>query len=194
LNITAETCPHYLLLKDEDLGTIGAPAKCAPPLRSASVQEALWQCWLTGQIDTLGSDHSPAPPDMKTSSDFFEIWGGIAGCQHAFPLLIAETEKRAQNAGLSQFARATSAEVAVRFGLGAIKGKIAPGHDADLVLISPRQNARVEGLLYRHAVSPYLGRSLEAVVVQTWVRGRKVYSHGQISDGIKGRFLRPSRS
>lgn len=193
LDVTAESCPHYLLLKDEDLGAIGAPAKCAPPLRNAAVQEALWQRWLTGQIDTLGSDHSPAPPNMKTSSDFFEIWGGIAGCQHAFPLLIAQTEKRAQNAGLSQFVRATSVDVALRFGIGATKGKIAPGQDADLVLLSLDQNERVQDLLYRHQVSPYLGQPLEAVISQTWVRGRRVYADGQVSDSIRGRFLRPNR-
>jgi allantoinase len=193
LDVTAETCPHYLLLNDEDLGMIGAPAKCAPPLRSASVQQALWQRWLTGQIDTLGSDHSPAPPDMKTSTDFFDIWGGIAGCQHAFPLLIAETEKRAQNAGFSQFVRATSADVALRFGIGATKGKIAPGQDADLVLIRLGQNERVQDLLYRHPVSPYLGKTLAAVVSQTWVRGRRIFADGQVPDSFRGKFLRPNR-
>ncbi|HEX3443198.1 MAG TPA: allantoinase AllB [Chthoniobacterales bacterium] len=193
VDVTAETCPHYLLLKDEDLDTIGAPAKCAPPLRNASVQEALWQLWLTDQIDTLGSDHSPAPPDMKVASDFFEIWGGIAGCQHAFPLLIAQTELRAKNAGLSQFVRATSGHVALRFGLGATKGKVAPGYDADLVLMNLGQNERVQDLLYKHPVSPYLGKSLTAVVKQTWVRGRRIYPDGQISESLRGRFLRPIR-
>jgi allantoinase len=130
---------------------------------------------------------------MKTSSDFFEIWGGIAGCQHAFPLLIAQTEKRAQNAGLSQFVRATSADVALRFGIGATKGKIAPGQDADLVLLSLDQNERVQDLLYRHPVSPYLGQTLEAVISQTWVRGSRVHADGQVSDSIRGRFLRPNR-
>jgi allantoinase len=194
VNVTAETCPHYLLLKDEDLEAIGAPAKCAPPLRTASAQEGLWQRWLAGQIDTLGSDHSPAPSDMKISPDFFEIWGGIAGCQHAFPLLIAQTEKRAQTTtGFSQFVRATSANVALRFGIGATKGKIAPGHDADLVLMNLGQNARVQDLLYKHRVSPYLGKSLEAVVFQTWVRGKKIYSDGRVSDDFRGRLLRPQR-
>jgi allantoinase len=193
VDVTAETCPHYLLLKDQDLGAIGAPAKCAPPLRSATVQEALWQLWLAGQIDTLGSDHSPAPPDMKVSTDFFEIWGGIAGCQHAFPLLMAETEKRAQTTGLSQFVRATSAKVALRFGIGATKGKIAPGHDADLVLMNLGQNERVQDFFYKHPVSPYLGKSLEAIVLQTWVRGRKIYADGRVSDDFRGRLLRPER-
>ncbi|MBV9875770.1 MAG: allantoinase AllB [Verrucomicrobia bacterium] len=193
VDVTAETCPHYLLLKDDDLETIGAPAKCAPPLRSASTQEALWQRWLAGLIHTLGSDHSPAPPDMKMSPDFFEIWGGIAGCQHAFPLLIAEAEKRAKGSGLSQFVRATSLDVARRFGIGERKGKIATGYDADLVLVKLGANQAVGDLLYRHPVTPYFGRRLDAVVKQLWVRGRQVYADGCVSETIRGLFLRPAR-
>ncbi|MBV8481363.1 MAG: allantoinase AllB [Verrucomicrobia bacterium] len=193
VDVTAETCPHYLLLKDEDLETIGAPAKCAPPLRTAGTQEALWQRWIAGQIDTLGSDHSPAPPEMKTSPDFFEIWGGIAGCQHAFPLLIAEGEKRAKGSTLSQFVRATSLDVARRFGIGERKGKIATGYDADLMLVNLGVNETVRDLLYKHHVSPYIGRPLNAVVTQTWIRGRKACEDGRIRDNIRGRFLQPSR-
>jgi allantoinase len=193
VDVTAETCPHYLLLKDEDLGAIGAPAKCAPPLRSASSQEALWQRWIAGQIDTLGSDHSPAPPDMKTSPDFFEIWGGIAGCQHAFPLLVAEAAKRAKDSGLSQFVRATSLDVARRFGISGRKGKIAADYDADLVLVQLGRNERIRELLYKHPVSPYLGKRLNAVVTQTWIRGQRAPADGRVSDHIRGRFLRPSR-
>jgi len=193
VDVTAETCPHYLLLKDEDLGAIGAPAKCAPPLRPTAIQEALWQRWLAGEIDTLGSDHSPAPPDMKTSPDFFEIWGGIAGCQHAFPLLMAEAENRAKHSGLSQFVRATSLEVAARFQISDRKGKIAPGHDADLVLVNLSANETVGDLLYRHPVTPYLGRPLGAVVKQLWVRGRRVYADGLVSETGRGTWLRPAR-
>jgi allantoinase len=193
VDVTAETCPHYLLLKDEDLGTIGAPAKCAPPLRTASTQEALWRRWIAGQIDTLGSDHSPAPPEMKTSPDFFEIWGGIAGCQHAFPLLIAEAEKRAKGSGLSQFVRATSLDVARRFGISDRKGKIAPGYDADLVFVNLGANETVRDLLYKHPVSPYLGKRLNAAVTQTWVRGQKASEDGRVGGNIRGRLLQPSR-
>ena len=193
VDVTAETCPHYLLLKGEDIGTIGAPAKCAPPLRSASVQEALWQCWFAGEIDTLGSDHSPAPPDMKTSNDFFEVWGGIASCQHAFPLTIAEIERRAKELGFPQFIRSTSSAVARRFGIGVSKGKIAPGYDADLVMVRLGGNERIQDLLYKHPVSPYLRWPLQAIIVQTWVRGRKVYADGKVAGDFRGRFLRPKR-
>jgi allantoinase len=193
VDVTAETCPHYLLLKDEDLKAIGAPAKCAPPLRSRNAQEGLWQRWVAGRIDTLGSDHSPAPPDMKTSPDFFEIWGGIAGCQHAFPLLIAEADKQAKGSGLSQFVRATSLDVARRFGISDRKGKIATGYDADLVLVNLGANETVRDLLYRHPVSPYLGKVLNAVVTQTWIRGQRASADDRVSDSIRGKFLQPSR-
>src|SRR6185312_13325670 len=84
VDVTAETCPHYLLLNDKDVVRLGAVAKCAPPLRDEKRRLGLWQELRAGHIQTVGSDHSPAPPEMKTSRDFFEIWGGIAGCQHAF--------------------------------------------------------------------------------------------------------------
>ena len=89
VNVSAETCPHYLLLNAADLLRIGAFAKCAPPLREESRRQGLWQALRTGQVHTLGSDHSPAPPDLKQSANFFEIWGGIAGCQHGFSLTVA---------------------------------------------------------------------------------------------------------
>src|SRR6202163_4940308 len=80
VRVTAETCPHFLLLIDESVGRIGASAKCAPPLRDAARREKMWAHIGAGRIDTLGSDHSPSPPEMKISEDFFAIWGGISGC------------------------------------------------------------------------------------------------------------------
>ena len=59
----------------------------------------MWKRIEAGLIDTLGSDHSPAPPEMKISADFFAIWGGISGCQHAFPLALAEWYARSGSDG-----------------------------------------------------------------------------------------------
>src|SRR5436190_4863254 len=78
VDVTCETCPHYLVLTDEDVEQLGAVAKCAPPLRSKVEQQKLWKEVLAGNVLTIGSDHSPAPPDMKTSSNFFKVWGGIS--------------------------------------------------------------------------------------------------------------------
>jgi allantoinase len=108
-------------------------------------------------------------------------------------LLIAEAEKRAKGSGLSQFVRATSLDVARRFGIGERKGKIATGYDADLVLVNLGAKETVRDLLYKHPVSPYLGKPLNAAVTQTWIRGQKASVDGQVRDNIVGRFLQPSR-
>ncbi len=90
INVSVETCPHYLLLTEEDLEKLGAPAKCAPPLRNEGCRSALWNQMRAGLVDTLGSDHSPAPMEMKLSTDAFSVWGGISGCQHGLALVLAE--------------------------------------------------------------------------------------------------------
>lgn len=84
VDVTAETCPHYLLFTAENAVRLGARAKCAPPLREPTDVEALWTALLEGQVDTIGSDHSPAPPEMKTGDDAFAIWGGSPAASMPF--------------------------------------------------------------------------------------------------------------
>src|ERR1700735_2605919 len=63
-DVSIETCPHYLFFTAEDVETLGAVAKCAPPLRDSADRDALWEQLLAGTVDIVASDHSPAPPDM----------------------------------------------------------------------------------------------------------------------------------
>jgi allantoinase len=193
IRVTAETCPHYLLLTDDSVGKVGASAKCAPPLRDAVRREELWKRLRAGTIDTLGSDHSPAPPEMKVSEDFFAIWGGISGCQHAFLLALAEWRRRAGADGLARFAAVTATNVAARFGIGRQKGQIAEGFDADVTLVDLEGCERItaDQFLYRHPISPYIGLELRAVVKGTWVRGRAVYRDGKIVGEAQGRLVAP---
>ena len=77
-----------------DVEKLGAIAKCAPPLRSAKEQERLWQHLIAGELTTVGSDHSPSPPEMKENANFFKVWGGISGAQHALPILLTEAHSK----------------------------------------------------------------------------------------------------
>jgi allantoinase len=192
VDITCETCPHYLALTDEDVEKLGAVAKCSPPLRSAPEREELWRELLAGNILTVGSDHSPSPPEMKQAANFFKVWGGISGAQHLMPLLITLGHFERQ-ADLSLLTRLTSANVARRFKLPASKGRIAVGSDADLALINLDETfeVRPEDLLYRHRQSPYVGRRLRGVVRRTLVRGRTVFLDGNIVAKPEGRLVRP---
>jgi allantoinase len=190
VDATCETCPHYLVLTDEDVERLGAPAKCAPPLRSRAESENLWRALLAGEIATIGSDHSPAPPEMKTAADFFQVWGGISGAQHLLALMIT----RGMEPGA--LARVVSGNVAQRFGLPESKGRIAVGCDADLALIDLRAEFELkrEDLLYRHRQSPYIGRRLRGATRRTLLRGRTVFHDGRIIGRPSGCLIRPVSS
>jgi allantoinase len=189
VDATCETCPHYLLLCDDDVPALGARAKCAPPVRSAEERDRLVARVAGGQVDTIGSDHSPAPPEMKAGDDFFGAWGGISGVQSTLRALLT------LDLPLPLVVRLLSANVARRFRLPA-KGGISIGSDADLTLVdlSVRQPMRAEELLDRHRASPYVGRLFRGVVTRTLVRGRTVFRDGAAVGEPVGRFVRPARS
>jgi allantoinase len=183
IDVTAETCPHYLLLDTEAAISIGPAAKCAPPLRPRETVNGLWKSLAAGEIDTIGSDHSPSPPDLKLGDDFFAMWGGIAGAQHGFPLLI---ERALRESSWQQLATLFAAKPARRFGISGRKGAIAPGLDADFCLISPEEFViERKDLLARHAISPYVGMRCAWRIDSTWLRGNPV------SPATQGRFLVP---
>jgi allantoinase len=189
VDVTCETCPHYLILTDADVEQLGAVAKCAPPLRSKAEQEKLWAEVLAGNVTTIGSDHSPAPLDMKTSQNFFKVWGGISGVQHMLALLASSVEGKRH--GL--IAVLTSANIASRFNLPKTKGRIAVGCDADLALINTDDVTAIakEDLLYRHQQSPYVGRRLKAKVERTLLRGRTIFHNGKIIAKPGGALIKP---
>jgi len=186
LNVTCEICTHYLVFTGEDMERIGAAAKCAPPMRDAKNLEALWQHVHKGQVDTLGSDHSPSPWKLKAEADFFKAWGGISGVQHLLPVLL--------DAGMEPeiLARLASENPARRFRLPH-KGRLETGADADLVLVDLRTEhiVRAEDLFYRHPHSPYVGRTLHTMVRRTFLRGQTVFLDGKIVAKSSGNLVKP---
>jgi allantoinase len=190
VDVSCETCPHYLVLTEDDVERLGAVAKCAPPLRPQAEQDALWEHLRAGTLPMVASDHSPAPASMKTGDDFFRIWGGISGCQHTLQLLLTEGHIR-RDLPLATIARATSAFIADRFGLAPRKGRIALGADADLALVdlAPTGIIGSSDLLYRHRHSPYVGRAVRGRVVRTLVRGITVYRDGMVTGKPVGRLV-----
>lgn len=191
VNVSCETCPHYLVLTEDDVEALGAVAKCAPPLRTRAEQEQLWRLLADGTLPMVASDHSPAPPDLKTSTDFFQVWGGISGCQSTLQLLVTEGYG-ARGLPLERIAAVTTEYPARRFGLWPAKGQLAVGADADLALVDLAHSSvvRPDDLLYRHRHSPYVGRTLRGRVARTLVRGTTVYLDGKIVSAPIGRLLR----
>jgi allantoinase len=187
IDVTCETCPHYLVLTGDDMERLGAVAKCAPPLRSADEQRGLHD--RLSDITTIGSDHSPSPPEMKRRENFFDVWGGISGCQHLLSLLI---DARISSV---EIRRLTSHDVASRFRVPT-KGALAVGKDADFTLVDLNATEAItpESLHYRHRQSPYVGRTVRSRVCRTFLRGQTLFEDGKFAARPMGRLVRPEIS
>lgn len=189
VDVLCETCPHYLLMSIEDAEVIGAAAKCAPPLRPGGVVQGLRSAFLT-DVDTLGSDHSPCPPELKSGQPFYDAWGGISGLQHGLPLLVESYG--IDNLKAMQRLQATSARTPAQIQQLANKGSLEIGMDADFFLLKQREFAReiaVDDLVYRHAQSAYVGRMSRLEVEQTWLRGRCIYLNGKLTSKPTGKYI-----
>ncbi len=192
VDVTCETCPHYLLFSDSDLDSLGAIGKCAPPLRPAPERDELWSHFAAGAIDLVASDHSPSPAALKTAEDFFAVWGGISGCQSLLPALLPEA--RTRGVELARLVGSVTSAPAERFRLAG-KGRVAPGYDADLAIIDLETTGLLtaEVLQYRHRQSPYVDRVPHARVVRTIRRGETIWRDGSVVAAPVGRLVRPSR-
>jgi len=183
VNVTVETCPHYLFFDHDDFIRIGPAAKCAPPLRSRDDVESLWQCVLDGLVDTIASDHSPCPwADKEPGMDnIWQAWGGISGVQSMLPVLLTEGVHK-RGLSLSELVRMMSANPARIFGLYPQKGSLLPGADADVTIIDldKEWTLTVDDLLYKNKHSAYVGYTFKGAVERTIVRGQTVYLEGRI--------------
>lgn len=196
LSISCETCPHYLILTEEDAEHLGTLAKCAPPLRSTEERAALWEQLKAGNVDLLSSAHAPCPPGLKHGRDLFAARAGITGGQSTLPLLLTEGGRAGGGHAipLERLVELLSTNVAQRFRLHPAKGEIALGADGDLVIFDLDQADTVTeaGLLYRHPEnSPYLGRTLRGQIRRTILRGQTIYKAGAVIGKPTARLLRP---
>lgn len=186
--MTVETCPHYLSIVAEEIPDGDPRYKCAPPIRERANREQLWDALRFGIITTIGSDHSPAPPELKhlATGDLARAWGGIASLQLMLP--IVWTEARQRDFGPFNLAAWMSHRPARFLGLEGRKGAFMPGCDADLVIFDPDASfiVKPEALFHRHRVTPYEGRRLQGQVMRTYLRGRKVYDAGRFADEPSG--------
>jgi allantoinase len=191
VDVSIETCPHYLTFTSDDLDRLGVIAKCAPPFRDAVERDALWDALANGTIDIVASDHSPAPPSMKLVGQFRRSWGGIAGVQSTLAALI-ERGFHERGVSLGRIAALVAATPARRFRIGR-KGAIAPGRDADLVLVDLAKThiLRSEDLRQRHPSSPYVGQTFRGIVRRTIRRGETIFADGNVTAARGGRFLTP---
>ena len=191
VQITLETCPHYLSFAAEDIRDGDTRFKCAPPIRAAAERELLWKALIEGDLDLVATDHSPAPRTLKhvDDGDFVAAWGGIASLQLGLSAVWTGAHARGQSPlALSRWLAEAPARLA---GLYPVKGVIAPGADADLVVWDPDAESTIDAaaLYHRHAITPYHDCRLRGRVVTTIMRGNVIYAESTLIGPALGRLL-----
>jgi dihydroorotase len=186
VDITGETCPHYLLLSDADYHSLGGIIRVNPPVREARNREPLWQAIADGAIDLIATDHAPHTPEEKTRNDIWAVDCGFPGVETQMPLML--TEVNSGRISIGDYVRLSSYNPARIWGLYPRKGAIAVGSDADLALIDldRRHMLRDAELQSRSKISPWNGWKVQGLPLHTLVRGRFVMKDRKLQDGVPG--------
>lgn len=186
--VTAEVTPQHLLLNTEAYQTIGSWAQMNPPLRSPHDNAVLWQALLDGVIDFIATDHAPHTLEEK-AQPYPNSPSGMPGVETSLPLML--TQAMQGRCTVAQVANWMSTAVAKAYRIPN-KGAIAPGYDADLVLVDLNNYHPVQraDLQTKCGWSPFEGWNLTGFPVVTIVGGQVVYDHGKLNHTVRGQALR----
>jgi len=190
---TIEACIHYLMLDEEtDVRRLQGLAKVNPPIRPRRETEALWRHLAVGNVTVVSTDHVSWSLDRKTNPDMLKNASGVPGLEVLYPLLLKGLAER--DLSLSHAARLLAHNPAQLFRLGAVKGALAVGRDADVVLMR-RDRRRYDPAASGENVvnwSPYEGVELPFRVEASFLRAAPVSVDGRVTAAPgQGRFLRP---
>ena len=202
LRIYGETCPQYLFLTADSLGSNGydgAKCVCSPPPRDKANQQVIWDALADGLFTVFSSDHAPFSYDDPQGKrlggnevPFQYIPNGIPGLETRLPLLFSEGVQK-QRISLNRFVELTSTNPAKLYGLYPRKGTIAIGGDADIAIWDAAREVTIANAMLHHAVdyTPYEGMRIQGWPVITLSRGEVVCEDGQPKGNAgRGQFLR----
>ncbi|UKO99172.1 dihydroorotase [Nostoc sp. UHCC 0870] len=185
--VTAEVTPQHLVLNTSAYEKIGTLAQMNPPLRSPHDNEVLWQALRDGVIDFIATDHAPHTLAEK-AQEYPNTPSGMPGVETSLAVML--TAAMEGKCTVAQVVNWMSTAVAKAYGIPN-KGAIAPGYDADLVLVdlNTYRPVRREELVTKCGWSPFEGWDLTGWAVTTIVGGQIVYDQGQLNTEVRGQAL-----
>jgi allantoinase len=189
--LTLETCPQYLWLTDQDFGRLGTSMKVFPPIRTAVDRDALVEAAASGVIRIVATDHAPHTDEEKSRA-FEQAPSGSPGVQS---LYLSCLQLASRLGDISLAPRWVSEGPAGLAGLQQTKGTIAPGFDADLVIVDPSRTTLIRPALMRSKQrhGAFDGMDFRFGIRDVFLRGRAVVRDGKLTGRASGRMVRPAR-
>jgi dihydroorotase len=193
-SLYVESCPQYFTLLESEILEHGPLRKFTPPARARDEQElaAMWAAVRRGEVSYISSDHAPSTREQKSAGSIWDVPFGIPGVETTLPLLLDGAHRG--EISYEQIVAAYAENPARLYGLYPRKGTIGPESDADLVVVDPRREwvIRNEDIVSRAGWSPYDGRRVTGMPVQTYLRGRLIArDRSVVGEAGCGRFITP---
>ena len=195
VKVYAETCPQYLLLDDS---VYSAPFDksskyiCSPPLRKSEDNRALWEALKHNQLNTISTDHCSFTLEQKRAGkdDFTKIPNGMPGVETRAVLMYTYGVKK-RRISLQQMCAYLSENPARLYGMYPKKGAVKAGSDADIVIFDPKQSGVISAAKGHSACGydPYEGVKTVGRIDKVFLRGRLVYSGGEVVLEHSGRYI-----
>lgn len=189
LNVTGETCPHYLFLTNQDFKHIGNNMKVYPLVKYKEDKERLWKGIREGTLSLVCSDHAPHTEDEK-KGHFNEIPAGMCGVETLVPLMLNAVSEG--EITLNDVVSLLSTEPSKLFGLYPQKGSIKAGADADITIVDMNHEKMIkkDDLHSKSKVTAYDGFNIKGAPVATIVNGVTVMEKGAIITNNSGKFIK----
>jgi len=183
-NITCEVTPHHLFLSTKDWKRLGTLGKMNPPLRDFNDQQSLWKGINDGTVDIIASDHAPHLESEK-ATDIWTAPAGVPGVETLMPLMLMAIKRNLLS--MKRLLEISTLNPARIFNLN--KGMLAPGFDADIIIVGDMLEIRREKMHSKAGWTPYNGK--EGIFPRMTIsRGEIVCEEGEIiAKRGRGRFI-----
>lgn len=186
VDITGETCPHYLLFDETAYRDIGSVIRVNPPVREKAHQDALWRGLADGTIDIIATDHAPHLTEEKVVDNIWKADCGFVGVETQMMLMLSQVN--AGRLSLCDYVKLSAVAPARAFGLYPEKGAIVVGTDADIAIVDMERDFEIReaDLHSRGKITPFEGFKGQGLPIHTLVRGRFVMRDRKLVEEARG--------